>query len=138
MKKKIGLLLLPMAAILLELLPYGAVLVFASPDERIRKTFSYFSLTPFGYANFGPFLTASASCLLVILLGIYRLTDSEKLLRAAKYLSYLAVAFSILPILYGLHFYSVTGGLISLILLGQAIILYREIRMQRCFFVEIW
>ena len=46
-------------ALIAEILPNGAVLLFASgPDERIRQTFSYSSLIPFGYANFFPFLTA--------------------------------------------------------------------------------
>lgn len=46
-------------AFVLELLPYGAVCNFANPDGKPwRRTYSYFDLTPFGYANFAPFLTA--------------------------------------------------------------------------------
>ena len=45
-------------AFVLELLPIGAVLVFApSPEERLRVTVSYFDLVAFGYANFAPLLT---------------------------------------------------------------------------------
>lgn len=41
------------AALVSEILPGGAVLVFApGPDTRVRETFSYFSLMPFGYGNF--------------------------------------------------------------------------------------
>ncbi len=51
--KKISLIVLPVLTILLEALPLGAVCIFApSPTERITETFSYFSLIPFGYANF--------------------------------------------------------------------------------------
>jgi len=58
-----------LAVVILELLPYGAVLNFGNPDgEPFRKTFSYFSLTPFGYANLAPFMTAVLS--VVILLHI--------------------------------------------------------------------
>lgn len=62
-KQRLALSLLPaVVAWVLELLPYGAVLNFArAPEEgggTIRRTFSYFSLTPFGYANFFPLLTA--------------------------------------------------------------------------------
>lgn len=47
------------AAIVLEVLPYGAVLKFATgPDTTKLELFSYFSLVPFGYANFAPFITA--------------------------------------------------------------------------------
>ena len=51
--KKVCLVVLPALTIVLELLPLGAVCIFAtSPTERLKETFSYFSLTPFGYANF--------------------------------------------------------------------------------------
>ena len=66
--KKIRLLILPIITIVLEILPYGAVLVFApSPTDRVRETFSYFSLTPFGYANFAPFITAMLTCVVLLL-----------------------------------------------------------------------
>ena len=57
-KYKITLLVSVIVSIVLEALPYGAVCNFATPEKTIRQTFSYFSLTPFGYANFGPFITA--------------------------------------------------------------------------------
>ena len=42
-------------AFLLELLPVGAVLIFApAPGETLRVTVSHFDLTAFGYANFAP------------------------------------------------------------------------------------
>ena len=57
--KKVCLAVLPALTIVLELLPFGAVCIFAtSPTERVKETFSYFSLTPFGYANFAPLITA--------------------------------------------------------------------------------
>ena len=50
--KKVCLAVLPALTIVLELLPFGAVCIFAtSPTERVKETFSYFSLTPFGYAK---------------------------------------------------------------------------------------
>ncbi len=48
--KKISLVVFPALTIVLEALPLGAVCTFApSPTERVRETFSYFSLIPFGY-----------------------------------------------------------------------------------------
>lgn len=48
--QKVCLAVLPALTIVLELLPLGAVCIFAtSPTERVKETFSYFSLTPFGY-----------------------------------------------------------------------------------------
>ena len=72
MKKRFLYLILPIITLILEALPYGAVCVFASsPTERLRETFSYFDLTPFGYANFAPLFTAIITCLIFILLMIY-------------------------------------------------------------------
>ena len=69
MKKRFQYLLLPIITLILEILPYGAVCNFApSPTERIRKTFSYFDLIPFGYANFAPFLTAIITCAILAFL----------------------------------------------------------------------
>ena len=46
--KKISLVVFPALTIVLEALPMGAVCTFAiSPTERVRETFSYFSLIPF-------------------------------------------------------------------------------------------
>ena len=43
--KKVCLAVLPALTIVLELLPFGAVCIFAtSPTERVKETFSYFSL----------------------------------------------------------------------------------------------
>ena len=43
--KKVCLAVLPALTIVLELLPLGAVCIFAtSPTERVKETFSYFSL----------------------------------------------------------------------------------------------
>ena len=46
--KKLLLVSFPIIAFVLELLPYGVVLNFANPEgEPWRRTYSYFSLTPF-------------------------------------------------------------------------------------------
>lgn len=51
-------------AVMLESLPWGAVLNFANPEgDAIARTYSYFSLVPYGYANFAPFLCAVCSAM---------------------------------------------------------------------------
>ncbi|MBQ8558938.1 MAG: hypothetical protein IJ439_03015 [Tyzzerella sp.] len=63
---------LSLSAFILELLPVGVVLNFANPEgEPWRRTYSYFSLTPVGYANFGPFITAVLTCDLLVQVAIY-------------------------------------------------------------------
>ena len=55
-------------SLILELLPLGAVLIFApSPTERVIHTYSYFDLNLVGYANFSPMLTGILTVAVVIL-----------------------------------------------------------------------
>lgn len=119
-------------ALVLEVLPFGAVLQFAkAPDQgggTTRQAFSYFSLTPFGYANFGPFLTAMLSCLLLVLLGVLVVVKTPRSLRrlrnASLIVSVLALFTSLMPLFFGLSYYSLMGLLLSLALLGVFLTLF--------------
>lgn len=108
------------AVILLEALPYGAVLNFARAPEAgggsIRRTYSYFDLTPYGYANFGPFLTAVLTAVMLILLLLAFFIRRQGLIRAAFILNMPAVLTSLCPLLFGLRSYSAVGLVISLLL----------------------
>ena len=116
-KKKFPMLILPLAALILEILPYGAVCVFAVDEgERIRQTFSYFDLTPFGYANFGPFITAILTCVLIVLTVVYALKESKGLNTAIMNVSGIATAASLMPLLYGINFFSAIGAVVSVFL----------------------
>lgn len=88
-------------ALVLEILPIGAVMVFApSPGERSIEIFSYFSLLPVGYANVTPMLTGILT-LAVILLGIivlFNFDKSAKLRKAAFICSIVSLLFSIVPL----------------------------------------
>ena len=71
MKKKLIMLCTAIIALVLELLPYGAVCNFANPEgEPWRYTYSYFDLTPFGYANFAPFIVALLTCVLTVMIVV--------------------------------------------------------------------
>ena len=84
MKKRLPLLLFPVLALILEALPYGAVLRFARPAAApLRELYSYFDLTPFGYANFAPLFTALGTCVLLVLLALYAGTGKRGLAAAA-------------------------------------------------------
>jgi len=121
--KKIGIVLLPIAALILEALPFGAVCVFApSPTERVRRTFSYFSLTPFGYANFAPFLTGLLTCVLLLLAVLILVKKSGKMMRALFAVSAAAALLSLAPLLFGVEFYSVCGGFITAALVLEAVL----------------
>jgi hypothetical protein len=120
-----------LAALALELTPWGAVLRFAQPEgEPIRKTYSYFSLVPYGYANFFPLLTAILTCLLLFYFVIAFLTKKQKAENTCFYLAIVGAIFSFLPLLQGFGNYSLTGFGIS-VLLSLAVVLLWKIERLR-------
>ena len=129
MKNRFLCLLLPIFTLILEISPYGAVCNFANPEgEPWRKTFSYFDLTPFGYANFAPFFTAILTCVVFLLLVIYCFTGKEQLARIAKNVLCVGVVISFAPLLFGISFFSAVGLLISLSLIGELILLQFKVK----------
>lgn len=115
-KQPIILIAVLIAILVLEILPYGAVLHFANPEgEPFRETFSYFDLTPYGYANFGPFITAILTCVILVLSVISLFVDKGK-----NAISLVALITSLMPLL--VNCYSMIGGAISILLLAVFII----------------
>ena len=119
--KKVCLAVLPALTIALELLPLGAVCIFAtSPTERVKETFSYFSLTPFGYANFAPLITATLT-VAIFLLSLFSL-KKKGVLKALFVLSIITVVISLLPLMYGLNYYTLVGAFITVTLVIESIL----------------
>ena len=119
--KKVCLAVLPALTIVLELLPLGAVCIFAtSPTERVKETFSYFSLTPFGYANFAPLITATLT-VAIFLLSLFSL-KKKGVLKALFVLSIITVVISLLPLMYGLTYYTLVGAFITVTLVIESIL----------------
>ena len=115
--------------LVLELLPYGAVLHFGNPEgEPFRATFSYFDLTPYGYANFGPFITAILTCVLLVLSIINLLVETGKIKTIIKIVSLIAFVISLAPLL--VNCYSVFGGAISVLLLLVFIISLKKLEAE--------
>ena len=115
------------AAIILEILPYGAVLNFGVPSddgsiETIRQTYSYFSLIPFGYANFGCFITALLTCVLLFIGILYAVKGNSALKKVISTISLISVLSSLSPFLFGLSYASVIGIFISIILILEFIL----------------
>ena len=129
MKKRLPYLILPIITLILEILPYGAVCNFANPEgEPWRQTFSYFDLTPFGYANFAPFLTALITCLIFVLMLVFCIKGNVRTAVKAKNLLYAAVVMSLGPLVFGFAYFSLVAGLITLSLIAQLMILQFTIR----------
>ncbi len=115
--RKISLAVVSLAALVLEALPFGAVCNFANPEgEPFRQTYSYFSLVPYGYANFGPFITALLTVFLAALCIIYIFFGADKMKRAIIVVGGAATAISLTPLLYGISFFSLVGGFITVTL----------------------
>ena len=116
--------LLPMAAIILECLPGGAVLHIASgPYDTVERRYPYFSLTPFGYANFGPLIAAALTAVTLILGILYVMLGKDGLSKAQKWISAAGFAASLLPaIMFGAKSFTGIGAAISVLLLLQSVI----------------
>lgn len=118
-KKAFVVLVIAILLLILELLPYGAVLDFAniSPDLTVgyyEQPFSYFDPIVYGYGHFGPFITAILTCLLAIVSVIHVFVDNRATRMILPITSVLTFLVSLTPVLTGC--YSPLGGVISVLL----------------------
>lgn len=117
--KKCLYVVLTLVALIFELLPNGVVLNFANPEgEPWRRTYSYFSMMPFGYANFGPLITAILTCVLLVLVVIYLFKPRKGLNTAILNVAGFAIAASLLPLMFGFDYITVIGVIITALLAG--------------------
>jgi len=115
-------------AIILESLPFGAVLYFAKDGgSAVRRTYPYFSLIPYGYANFAPFLVALLTC---VLLALCILSYKRPMQRPICILSGVATVLSLAPLFLGLRHFSVVGALISCTLCALFILSLLEVKKE--------
>ena len=124
--KRFACLILPIVTLVLEILPFGAVCNFANPEgEPFRETFSYFSLTPFGYANFSPLITAVLTCAVTLLLAAFCITGKDRFVTVARSFLCVCIVFSFGPLIFGIRYYSVVGLIISLALILEFAVLLK-------------
>lgn len=135
MKKRLLYLILPIITLVLEILPYGAVCNFMRPSTtegvpagQFRELYSYFDLTPFGYANFAPLITAIITCIVLLLVAIYCLTGNKKWALKVKNILYVCAAFSLGPLVLGINFFSVVGALITASLMAELLLIHFTIK----------
>ncbi len=116
-RQKIFTLIHLVVLLVLEIIPYGAVCNFADEGgEIIRKTYSYFSLVPYGYANFGPFATAVLTVILLVLCTVNLVKQTATVTKLTSALSAFALFFSVLPLTLGFSYWTVSGICITAIL----------------------
>ena len=123
MKKKIILLCILITALVLEALPNGVVIYFANPEgDPYRETYSYFSLTPYGYANIFPLITAVMTCVLLLLLIISIILKKE-LGKSLAIIAGIASALSLCPLpLFGADEFTAIGAAISICLIAVTVV----------------
>ncbi|MCD7822602.1 MAG: hypothetical protein LUG86_01060 [Oscillospiraceae bacterium] len=127
----ISAMVLAVIAIILEALPGGAVLIFSDGSgSGIVSTYSYFSLTPFGYANFAPLITGimTIAILIMVVVGFIK-AGGRKLRTATIVVNALAVLVSISPLIYGIHYYNTIGAAVTAVLvlmLGMVVMAKNE------------
>lgn len=132
-KNRFVYLILPVITLILELLPYGVTLNFGHQLEDgtigyTYRSYSYFSLIPFGYANFAPLFTAITTCIILAVLLLFCITGRETLAVTARNLLCVGVVFSLGQLVFGLRFYSVVGALISLTMAAELFLLFRSLQ----------
>lgn len=117
--KRLLLSVLPLAALILELLPSGVVLRFANPEgEPWVRTYCHFDLTPFGYANFGPLIAAALTCVLLLLVVIYLIKPRKGLNTAIMNVSGFAAVAAFGPLMFGTEYLTVIGIVVGLLLVA--------------------
>ena len=80
---------------------------------------AYFSLIPFGYANFTPLITAILTVVILLLSLISLKKDS--VFNALFVLSIITAIISLMPLMYGLNNYPLVGALITIALVTESI-----------------
>ena len=123
-KRSFFLLAITILTLILELLPYGAVLEFAhmSPELTLsyyEQHFSYFDPSVYGYGLFGPLLTAVSTCILAVFAVVAVFLEGRAVRIALRLASLLTLLFSLTPMLTGC--YSPVGMAISALLLVTCI-----------------
>ena len=122
MKKKMITLALLFSALVLEILPYGAVCNFGNPEgEPWRVTYSYFSMIPYGYGDFGPLITAILTCIMLIIIVISILIKKDWS-KPITIISAIATLTSLAPLMFGISNFSIVGTMISACILATFVI----------------
>lgn len=114
----------PLAALVLEIIPGGAVLIFGSPEGSLPPSYySCFSLTPFGYANFWPLLTALITCALILIGILSELPHFRGAFRTPLFvLAFVGFVLSVMPIFFfGTRYYTAIAAGITFCLLTSAV-----------------
>ena len=123
-KMKIILIISAVVSLCLEIFGKGAVCKFATPEETIIETYSYFSLVPYGYANFAPFITAVLTILIFVFAVLLFTPAGKKITGILKAVSIISVITSVIPlVMFGMEYYNAVSFFISLLMIIQLVVI---------------
>jgi hypothetical protein len=89
-------------AVILEILPLGAAIRTYTPSNGTNtQVFSYFSLTPYGYANFSPLIVGILSCVVLLMAVAGMFAKIPK--KSVGAVSILAAVLSVFPAFMGCY-----------------------------------
>ena len=133
MKKQIKYLCLPMIILILEIIPYGAVLNFgvATGDgggTTIRQLYSYFDPLVFGYANFAPMITGIFTCITLLFVIRYCVSGQNRPAIVARKLCLVTAVINLCPLFYGIRYFSLVAAFVSISLVMESWLLTKEIK----------
>ncbi len=133
MKKRVIYLFLPIITLILEIIPYGAVLNFGRPSEDgsigyFRETYSYFDMLPFGYANFAPMITGILTCVTLLFVVKYCLAGKNSSAVTGRWLCLVTAVINLCPLFYGIKYFSPVAAFVSISLVMEAWLLTKEIK----------
>lgn len=126
MKKKLSLIVLTITTLILQIIPYSAVLVFAIMDPETNQVvkspafYSYFDPINLGYANFGVFVAAILTVLILVLTVLYLFNNKIEMIITIT--SSFAMITSTFQVLLFLQYVHIIGYIIPVLLLIVAII----------------
>ncbi len=118
--KKILLAAVAALALLLEALPWSAVVTVTEKGETVRLYYSSFDPTPFVDRHFGPLFTAVAGVILLVAALVY--WGSGKGLPFLRIIAGAAFVFSLFPFFGGRERICLLGVLISVLLLAETVL----------------
>ena len=110
--------------LILELLPWGVATTFAvEPSRQVIRYYPYFHPLPYAYGNFGPFLTAVLTALLIILsvVSLCVKHSSIKWLTVSMIFTAAAICTSLMPFILFQDF-TMIGVFISMLLVTVLIL----------------
>lgn len=136
-KCKAIIVVLPIIAIILEILPSGVV-TFA--DVAGRGSFSHFNIKPYGYPNYVSFATAILTCLLLAMAVFTTIRNEMWIKKCALTISLVTAIISLYPLIFGVqytlvnivsidYFFHIDIG-IAVCLIIETIILRRRLQLR--------